>query len=44
MQARPLENTQRLKAILDMLHWFASGQIRSVAVLAGNAVGPQSPC
>jgi len=26
----------RLKAMLDMLRWFASAQIRNVAVLAGN--------
>jgi len=30
------ERTRGLRAILDMLHWFASTQIRNVAALAGN--------
>lgn len=35
---RPQEQTRGLKAMLDMLRWFASGQIRNVAALAGNIV------
>lgn len=33
---RPADQSRGLRAILDMLRWFASGQIRNVAVLAGN--------
>lgn len=35
---RPASRSRRLKAMLDMLRWFASTQIRNVAVLAGNVV------
>jgi len=36
LAGRPQEKTRGLRAILDMLHWFASTQIRNVAALAGN--------
>ncbi|CAK0836203.1 unnamed protein product [Prorocentrum cordatum] len=36
LKDRPLAAFSWLKAMLDMLRWFASGQIRNVAALAGN--------
>lgn len=36
LEHREAETSRWLKAILEMLRWFASSQIRNVAVLAGN--------
>eukprot|EP00442_Polarella_glacialis_P052829 CAMPEP_0115055184 /NCGR_PEP_ID=MMETSP0227-20121206/4513_1 /TAXON_ID=89957 /ORGANISM="Polarella glacialis, Strain CCMP 1383" /LENGTH=612 /DNA_ID=CAMNT_0002439751 /DNA_START=45 /DNA_END=1879 /DNA_ORIENTATION=+ len=36
LESRPKNTSQGLKAMLDMIRWFASTQIRNVAVLAGN--------
>ena len=38
LKEQPPELNRGFKAMLDMIHWFASAQIRNAAALAGNIV------